>query len=75
MSYVSFSSLILFCSAAYTVYLYSYSRHGSTYSGLYSCSLGYVRVFLLLILHWFPLNLIYVKVDITVFRALGWRSG
>jgi len=40
-----------FFSAAYTLYLYSYSQHGSVYSGLYSCSLGYVREFLLLFLH------------------------
>jgi hypothetical protein len=41
--------------AAYT--LYSYSQHGSIYSGLYSCSLGYVCEFLLF-LHWLPLNLV-----------------
>nr|QXI86599.1 NADH dehydrogenase subunit 4 [Astalotermes sp. D JRA-2021a] len=56
-----------FFSAAYTLYLYSYSQHGSIYSGLYSCSLGYVREFLLLFLHWFPLNLIILSVDVSVF--------
>lgn len=56
-----------FFSAAYTLYLYSYSQHGSIYSGIYSCSLGYVREFLLLFLHWFPLNLIILKADIAVF--------
>lgn len=40
-----------FFSAAYTLYLYSYSQHGSLYSGAYSCSLGYAREFLLLFLH------------------------
>nr|YP_009350723.1 NADH dehydrogenase subunit 4 [Silvestritermes heyeri]AQP27649.1 NADH dehydrogenase subunit 4 [Silvestritermes heyeri] len=59
--------LLSFFSAAYTLYLYSYSQHGSIYSGLYSCSLGYVREFLLLFLHWFPLNLIILKVDVAVF--------
>ena len=38
-------------------------------SGLYSCPLGYVREFLLLFLHWIPLNLIILKVDVTVFWA------
>nr|WES82304.1 NADH dehydrogenase subunit 4 [Microcerotermes bouvieri] len=56
-----------FFSAAYTLYMYSYSQHGSIYSGVYSCSLGYVREFLLLFLHWFPLNLIILSVDVTVF--------
>jgi hypothetical protein len=44
--------------AAYTLYLYSYSQRGSIYSGLYSCSLGYVHELLLLFLHWLPLNLV-----------------
>ena len=59
--------LLSFSSAAYTLYLYSYSQHGSIYSGLYSCSLGYVREFLLIFLHWFLLNLVILKVDIAVF--------
>nr|WMY23957.1 NADH dehydrogenase subunit 4 [Eutermellus aquilinus] len=56
-----------FFSAAYTLYLYSYSQHGFIYSGVYSCSLGYSREFLLLFLHWFPLNLIILSADIAVF--------
>jgi hypothetical protein len=38
------------------------------FSGLYSCALGYVREFLLLILHWFPLNLV-------ILLFFGWRMG
>lgn len=59
--------LLSFFRAAYTLYLYSYSQHGSIYSGLYACSLGYAREFLLVFLHWFPLNLIILKVDVAVF--------
>nr|WNL53895.1 NADH dehydrogenase subunit 4 [Microtermes mariae] len=73
-SLVSWSWLLMavlvflsFFSAAYTLYMYSYSQHGSVYSGLYTCSLGYVREFLLLFLHWFPLNFIILKVDVAVF--------
>nr|AYW52125.1 NADH dehydrogenase subunit 4 [Harpalinae sp. 3 ACP-2013] len=50
-----------FFSAVYTLYLYSYSQHGKIYSGKFSCSSGYVREYLLLFLHWFPLNLLIVK--------------
>nr|YP_010999489.1 NADH dehydrogenase subunit 4 [Synuchus nitidus]WPM98401.1 NADH dehydrogenase subunit 4 [Synuchus nitidus] len=50
-----------FFSAAYTLYLYSYSQHGKLFSGKYSCSSGYVREYLLLFLHWFPLNLLIIK--------------
>nr|UFZ13406.1 NADH dehydrogenase subunit 4 [Neohermes filicornis] len=53
--------LISFFSAIYSLYLYSYSQHGMIYSGMYSCSNGYLREFLLLFLHWFPLNLLILK--------------
>nr|WAX39319.1 NADH dehydrogenase subunit 4 [Homalosilpha sp. 1 ZQW-2020] len=56
-----------FFSAAYTLYLYSYSQHGMYYSGIYSCSLGYLREYLLLFLHWFPLNLLILNSDIVAF--------
>nr|YP_010946838.1 NADH dehydrogenase subunit 4 [Rhabdoblatta marginata]WGO57595.1 NADH dehydrogenase subunit 4 [Rhabdoblatta marginata] len=67
-SLVSWSLLMMlmliflsFFSAAYTLYLFSYSQHGQIYSGIYSCSLGYTREYLLLFLHWFPLNLMILK--------------
>nr|UJG45126.1 NADH dehydrogenase subunit 4 [Tachinidae sp.] len=54
-------SLLSFFSAAYTLYLYSYSQHGKIFSGTYSFSMGSIREFLLLLLHWFPLNLLIMK--------------
>jgi NADH-ubiquinone oxidoreductase chain 4 len=54
-------SLLSFFRAAYTLYLYSYSQHGKVFSGLYSFSLGFNREYLLLFLHWFPLNLLILK--------------
>nr|URX52872.1 NADH dehydrogenase subunit 4 [Glyptotermes sp. 2 AB-2022a] len=56
-----------FFSAAYTLYLFSYSQHGSYYSGIYCCSLGYSREFLLLFLHWFPLNIFIMSSDAVMF--------
>nr|YP_010981212.1 NADH dehydrogenase subunit 4 [Lispe neimongola]WOE90342.1 NADH dehydrogenase subunit 4 [Lispe neimongola] len=56
-------SLISFFSAAYTLYLYAYSQHGKIFSGVYSFSGGKIREFLLLFLHWFPLNLLIMKSD------------
>nr|WHM51571.1 NADH dehydrogenase subunit 4 [Acorhinotermes subfusciceps] len=55
-----------FFSAAYSIYMFSYSQHGSYFSGIYCCSLGYSREFLLLGLHWFPLNFIILSVDAVV---------
>nr|YP_010701673.1 NADH dehydrogenase subunit 4 [Scaeva affinis]WCJ53234.1 NADH dehydrogenase subunit 4 [Scaeva affinis] len=55
-----------FFSAAYTLYLYAYSQHGKLYSGIYSFSMGFVREYLLLFLHWFPLNLLILKSEMSV---------
>nr|UFZ13237.1 NADH dehydrogenase subunit 4 [Orohermes crepusculus] len=53
-----------FFSAVYSLFLYSYSQHGQIYSGIYSCSSGYLREFMLLFLHWFPLNLLILKSEV-----------
>uniref|UniRef100_UPI00315D3AE6 NADH dehydrogenase subunit 4 n=1 Tax=Parasipyloidea carinata TaxID=3126553 RepID=UPI00315D3AE6 len=47
-----------FFSAVYTLYMYSYSQHGLGFSGSFSFCSGYMSEYLLLFLHWFPLNLI-----------------
>nr|QNM39706.1 NADH dehydrogenase subunit 4 [Traulia lofaoshana] len=65
MSWSSFGFLMLiflsFFSAVYTLYMYSYSQHGLYYSGVYTFSLGYLREYHLLFLHWFPLNVLVLK--------------
>nr|YP_009754269.1 NADH dehydrogenase subunit 4 [Anterastes babadaghi]QGL09064.1 NADH dehydrogenase subunit 4 [Anterastes babadaghi] len=58
--------LLSFFSAVYTLYLYSYSQHGMLYSGIYSCSSGYSREFILLLLHWLPLNILVLKGDMCI---------
>nr|QEH58847.1 NADH dehydrogenase subunit 4 [Caroperla siveci] len=59
-------SFLSFFSAAYTLYLYSYSQHGKIYSGVYSCCMGYLREYQLLFLHWLPLNLLILKSEPTM---------
>nr|ANJ70431.1 NADH dehydrogenase subunit 4 [Helochares sp. BMNH1425100] len=56
-----FLSLMSFFSAGYSLYLYSYTQHGKLYSGLYSLSSGFMSEYLLLFLHWVPLNLLILK--------------
>nr|ASY98252.1 NADH dehydrogenase subunit 4 [Pseudogalepsus sp. JZ-2017] len=58
-----FLMLISFFSAAYTLYLYSYSQHGNYYSGVYTSVSGFCREYLMLMLHWLPLNLLILKGD------------
>lgn len=57
-------SLLSFFGAAYSLYLYSFSQQGKVYSALYSFSINYTREFLILFLHWLPLNLLILNSDI-----------
>lgn len=68
-SWVSIFSLafLSFFSAAYTLYLYSFRQHGKLFSGLFAFSTGYVREYLILLLHWLPLNLLILKRDVCIF--------
>nr|AWN56246.1 NADH dehydrogenase subunit 4 [Euborellia annulipes] len=53
--------LTLFFGAMYCYYLYSYSQHGLIYTGIYLCHPGEIREFLLMMLHWLPLNFLILK--------------
>nr|UBU97902.1 NADH dehydrogenase subunit 4 [Myrmecophilus sp.] len=55
--------LVSFLSAAYSLYLFAYSQHGILYSGIYSFSSCNVREYLMMMLHWLPLNFLILKGD------------
>nr|YP_009434120.1 NADH dehydrogenase subunit 4 [Epicauta tibialis]APB02760.1 NADH dehydrogenase subunit 4 [Epicauta tibialis] len=65
LSYESFNMIVLmmlsFMGAAYSLYLYAFSQHGKVYMGLKAFSTGSFREYLLLLLHWFPLNVLILK--------------
>lgn len=56
-------ALMSFFGAAYSLYLFSYRQHGICYSGVYSYMNGYFREYILLLMHWFPLNVLIIKVE------------
>nr|YP_010165060.1 NADH dehydrogenase subunit 4 [Mythimna loreyi]QRN71765.1 NADH dehydrogenase subunit 4 [Mythimna loreyi]UNP54548.1 NADH dehydrogenase subunit 4 [Mythimna loreyi] len=64
-SWISMFSLMLisFFSAGYSLYLYSFVQHGKYYSGIYSYYMGVSREYLMLMLHWLPLNILVLKID------------
>nr|AFP16893.1 NADH dehydrogenase subunit 4 [Anthrenus sp. BMNH 840208] len=68
-SYLFFFFLIFmsFFGAAYSLYLYSYTQHGKIFSGIYSFYSGYTREYLLLFMHWLPLNLLLFKGEFFLF--------
>nr|UPL66084.1 NADH dehydrogenase subunit 4 [Idiostolus sp.] len=68
MSWSSLSFLFLmlssFLSCCYSIYLYAFSQHGYFYTYNTYISYGSVREFYLLLFHWLPLNMLFLKVDI-----------
>nr|YP_010994991.1 NADH dehydrogenase subunit 4 [Homoeocerus dilatatus]WOZ13999.1 NADH dehydrogenase subunit 4 [Homoeocerus dilatatus] len=62
-----FLALSSFLSCCYSIYLYSITQHGSLYSGMSCESSGFIREFILLFFHLFPLNLLFMSVDIFTF--------
>nr|YP_002261334.1 NADH dehydrogenase subunit 4 [Myrmecophilus manni]ACG59291.1 NADH dehydrogenase subunit 4 [Myrmecophilus manni] len=55
--------MVSFLSAAYSLYLFSYSQHGTYYSGIYVFSSCNVREYKLMMLHWLPLNFLIMSSD------------
>nr|YP_004734368.1 NADH dehydrogenase subunit 4 [Sesamia inferens]AEI29244.1 NADH dehydrogenase subunit 4 [Sesamia inferens] len=55
--------LVSFFSAGYSLYLYSFIQHGKYYFGVYSYYTGVSREYLMLMLHWLPLNILVLKID------------
>nr|UDY69699.1 NADH dehydrogenase subunit 4 [Papilio elwesi] len=64
-SYLSMIILVMisFFSAGYSLYLYSYTQHGKYNMSIYSFYTGTSREYLMLMLHWLPLNLMILKID------------
>nr|YP_006460277.1 NADH dehydrogenase subunit 4 [Papilio machaon]ADI75338.1 NADH dehydrogenase subunit 4 [Papilio machaon] len=64
-SYLTMIILIMisFFSAGYSLYLYSYTQHGKYNMSIYSFYTGVSREYLMLMLHWLPLNLLILKID------------
>nr|QWB85763.1 NADH dehydrogenase subunit 4 [Clytobius davidis] len=56
-----FLSLMSFFSAVYSLFLYSYTQHGLFHSGIFSHYFGLFREYLLLFLHWVPLNMLILS--------------
>nr|YP_011010350.1 NADH dehydrogenase subunit 4 [Metrocoris tigrinus]WPW46965.1 NADH dehydrogenase subunit 4 [Metrocoris tigrinus] len=71
MSWSKFTFIFLFfgsfLSCCYSIYLYSNTQHGMMYSGLKSNFSVSIREYMLLFLHWFPLNFLILKIDIFMF--------
>nr|QTH79142.1 NADH dehydrogenase subunit 4 [Taxoblenus sinicus] len=58
--------ILSFFSASYTLYLYSFTQHGKLNFSLFSFTQGYLREYLLLILHWVPLNFLILNNELFI---------
>lgn len=59
--------LVSFFRAAYSLYLYSFSQHGKFNNGNFSFSFALNREYLVLILHWLPVNLLFLKRELIIY--------
>nr|YP_010585934.1 NADH dehydrogenase subunit 4 [Maesaipsyche stengeli]UZZ43657.1 NADH dehydrogenase subunit 4 [Maesaipsyche stengeli] len=55
--------LVSFLSAGYSLFIFMFSQHGKLVLGMYSVFSISSREFLLLFLHWLPLNLLILNLD------------
>nr|YP_009648556.1 NADH dehydrogenase subunit 4 [Tetraphleps aterrimus]QCE31843.1 NADH dehydrogenase subunit 4 [Tetraphleps aterrimus] len=71
MSWSTYSFLFLclssFFSCCYSIYLYSITQHGFLYSSYFPSMSGSIREFLLIMMHWFPLNMLIMKSDLFIY--------
>nr|NP_542478.1 NADH dehydrogenase subunit 4 [Narceus annularus]AAL18212.1 NADH dehydrogenase subunit 4 [Narceus annularus] len=58
--------LVSFFSASYSLYLFTSSQHGETMGGVGGFEGFYLSEYLLLLLHWIPLNFVFIKSDLFV---------
>lgn len=54
--------LLCFFRAAYCYYLFAYTQHGVFYSRIFSYSNCMIREINLIFFHWFPLNILFIKI-------------
>lgn len=54
-------ALISFFRVSYSLYMYSLRQHGKYFGSVFSCCSGKVREYLIMILHWLPLNVLILK--------------
>jgi NADH-ubiquinone oxidoreductase chain 4 len=60
-------SLISFFRAAYSLYLFSLTQQGKVFSAIYSFFNIYIREFIILFFHWFPLNILILNSSMCFF--------
>lgn len=56
-----------FFGAVYSIYLFSFTNHGNFNSGIFSLFRGVYREYLILMLHWLPLNVLILISDSYLF--------
>nr|UYO79378.1 NADH dehydrogenase subunit 4 [Cheumatopsyche sp. XG-2022] len=56
--------LISFFSACYSIYVFIFSQHGMILKSIYFLKLINSREYLILFMHWFPLNILILKINL-----------
>nr|QJA16389.1 NADH dehydrogenase subunit 4 [Ips acuminatus] len=56
--------MLVFFSAVYSLFLFSFTQHGSLSSSMFSMYQVSIREFFLVFLHWLPLNVMFLKSEV-----------
>nr|UKO33015.1 NADH dehydrogenase subunit 4 [Stenochironomus sp. 1CZ] len=64
---IIFLMILSFFSAAYSLYLFSFSQHGKFNFSNFGCFFSNVREYLILFLHGVPMNFLILKSDLMIF--------
>nr|ASM91588.1 NADH dehydrogenase subunit 4 [Stenopsocus immaculatus] len=64
VSSMSLLMLMSFLAAGYSLYLFSFSQHGKIINSIYSFQLNCSREYLILFMHWIPLNFLIINSEI-----------
>lgn len=57
---------ILFFRTSYSIYLFSYTQYGKLFKGLFNFKIISCREFFIILIHWIPLNLIFLNFNFIV---------
>lgn len=63
--------LLSFFRVSYRLYMYSLRQHGKYFGSVFSCCSGSVREYLVMMLHWLPLNILILKGGVLVYCSGG----
>nr|YP_010584116.1 NADH dehydrogenase subunit 4 [Aphidius colemani]UZT28761.1 NADH dehydrogenase subunit 4 [Aphidius colemani] len=58
--------IVLLISTSYSIYLFAFSQYGKLFKNMYNFKMSSIQDKLILILHWLPLNIIFIQLNFMI---------